>query len=63
MSNKEVSISRVDNRSFLNIGKENIEIADYGTKSSADGTTELLITIKGTASIFELSTNLEVQKL
>ena len=59
---KELKIGKVDNRKFLQIGTEVIEIQDYNVKSSADGTTELSITISGQASIFELSANLEALK-
>lgn len=56
----QISISRIDSRSFLQIGKEMIEAADYNIKSSADGSTELSVIIKGESSIFESSANLEM---
>lgn len=55
-----ISISRVDSRSFLQIGNEQVEVSDYTIKSSADGSTELSVIIKGSASMFETSANLEV---
>lgn len=55
-----ISIIRTDSRSLLQIGNEQIEVADYNLKSSADGSTELAIVIKGNATIFESSANLEV---
>lgn len=53
-----IRISRTDNRSFLQIGDEQVEIYDFNLKSSADGSTELSVVIKGSSSIFELSANL-----
>lgn len=54
----QISISRIDSRSFLQINNETIEIVDYNIKSSADGSTELSVIIKGESSIFESSANL-----
>lgn len=59
----DISISRIDSRSFLKIGNEQIEVADYTIKSSADGFTELSVVIRGTASIFDLLASLEVPML
>ena len=59
---KEIKLLRVDERSLLQIGNEQIEISDYNLKSSADGSTELSIVIKGQTTIFELSANLEEQR-
>lgn len=56
----DLRLSRIDERSILQIGSEQIEVSDYSIKSSADGSTELSVVFKGQASIFELSTNLEV---
>lgn len=56
----DIKLSRIDNRSFLQIGSEQIEITDYNIKSSADGTTELSVIIKCKTSIFESSANLGV---
>ncbi len=56
--NVQISISRIDSRSFLQINNETIEIVDYNIKSSADGSTELSVIIKGESSIFKSSANL-----
>ena len=55
----EITIHRIDSRSFLQIGNEQVEISDYNVKSSANGITELNITINGNSNVFELSANLE----
>ena len=54
----DVKIVRVDNRSLMQIGETQIEVADYNIKSSADGSTELSVTIKENAPTFELSASL-----
>lgn len=54
-----ISINSVDSRSYLQIGKEMVEISDYKVKSSADGSTELTVTITGLCSEFALSANLK----
>lgn len=58
----EVKLLKVDKRILLQVGDKKIEVADYNLKSSADGSTELSIVLKGHASIFELSANLEEQR-
>ncbi len=55
---KEIRIGRTEERSFLQIGNETIEVDDYEIKSSANSITELRVTIKGTANIFESSVSL-----
>ena len=55
----EITIHRIDSRSFLQIGNEQVEISDYNVKSSANGITELNITVSGNSNVFELSANLE----
>ena len=45
-------------KAFKEVGKEMIEVSDYSLKSSADGSTELSVTIKGKANVFETSANL-----
>lgn len=57
----EITLLRVDSRSYLRIGSESVEVSDYQVKSSADGTTELSVVISGSSSVFELSANLEKQ--
>ena len=59
----DVKIVRVDNRSLMQIGETQIEVADYNIKSSADGSTELSVTIKENAPTFELSASLEPPKI
>ena len=54
----EISILKVDNRNLLRIKNEEIEVADYDIKNSADGSTELSVIIKGCTSIFESSASL-----
>lgn len=58
----DVKIVRVDDRSLMQIGETQIEVADYNIKSSADGSTELSVTIKENAPTFELSASLESPK-
>lgn len=57
-----IRITRSENRMAMEIGNSNIEISDYNIKSSADGTTELTVTIKGNANLFDLSANLEAER-
>lgn len=57
---KQISIQRIDNRKFLKIEEESVEISDYKVVSSADGTTELTVSIKGVFTVFDLSTSLEI---
>ncbi len=56
-----ITINKVDNRSFLKIGSEQIEVSDYNVKSTASGVTELNVTIRGTSNVFEMSANLKEQ--
>ena len=58
----DVKIVRVDNRSLMQIGVTQIELADFNIKSSAVGSTELSITTKENAPTFELSASLESPK-
>ena len=46
----------------MQLGETQIEVADYNIKSSADGSTELSVTIKENAPTFELSASLESPK-
>lgn len=57
----DLKLIKVDSRCFLEIGTEQIEVADYDLKSSASGDTELLVLIKGQVSELELSVSLEAQ--
>lgn len=54
----EIVLHKEESRNFLQVGKEMIEISDYSLKSSADGSTELSVIIKGKANVFETSANL-----
>lgn len=62
-SNKDISIKRIESRTFFVMGNQSIEIEDYKIVSSGNGDTELTVIFKGKSSIFEMSANLEVQKL
>lgn len=53
-----LKVSKVDERIFFQLNNEIVEIKDYKIKSSADGSTELLIVIEGNANVFDLSANL-----
>ena len=53
-----LKVSKVDERKFFQINNEIVEIKDYKIKSSADGSTELLIVIEGNVNVFETSANL-----
>lgn len=59
-SNTDISIKRIESRTFFVIGNQSIEVKDYKIVSSGNGDTELTLVLKGNASIFELSTNLKV---
>lgn len=48
-----VKVTKIDDRKFLCINHEVLEIADYNLKSSADGSTELSLIIKGNVSEFD----------
>lgn len=54
----EIRIKRTENRCFMEMGGELIELSDYNLKSSADGTTELAVVIKSQTNLFEMSANL-----
>ncbi len=54
----DIKLSTIDNRAFLQIGAEQIEVFDYSIKSSADGETELCVTIKGVPRELELKASL-----
>ena len=62
-SNKDISIKRIVSRTFFVMENQSIEIEDYKIVSSGNGDTELTLIFKGKASIFEMSANLEAQKL
>lgn len=54
-----IRVSRVDERKFLQINDEMIEVKEYQIKSSADGSTEISVVIEGKTSEFDLSANLK----
>ena len=53
-----LKVSKVEERKFFQINNEIVEIKNYKIKSSADGSTELLIVIEGNVNVFETSANL-----
>lgn len=57
----DITIERDGYKTFFKMGNEKIEITDYQIKSSADGTAELVVAIKGIPNIFEMSANLKVK--
>lgn len=57
----DLVISKIDSRCFLQIGSEQVELSDYTVKSSANGITELNITISGSTNKFEMSASLKEQ--
>lgn len=54
-----ISIIQSGSRYLLGIGSETVEVSDYKIQSSADGKTELCVTIKGVPRELELTTSLE----
>ena len=58
----DISISQSGSRYLLGIGSEKIEVSDYKMQSSADGETELCVTIKGVPRELELRASLEEQR-
>lgn len=55
----DLQIMKMDDETILLVGNEKIPVDDYSIKSSADGTTELTLSIKGLATILELSASLK----
>lgn len=56
--NKDISIKRIESRTFFVMGNQSIEVKDYKIVSSGNGDMELTLVLKGNASIFEMSTSL-----
>ena len=52
-------VSKIDEHKFFQINNEIVEIKDYTIKSSADGSTELLIVIEENANVFDSSATLK----
>ena len=50
-----IRVTKIDERKFLCINNVMVEVADYNIKSSADGSTELSVVIKGDVSVFDSS--------
>ena len=57
-SNKDISIKRIESRTFFVMGNQSIEVKDYKIVSSGNGDMELTLVLKGNASIFEMSASL-----
>lgn len=55
---REVSIIQSGSRSLLGIGSETVEVSEYNIQSSADGETELCVTIRGVPKELELKASL-----
>lgn len=58
-NNTDISIKKIESRTFLGVGNQSIEVKDYKLVSSGNGETELTLVLKGNASIFEMSASLE----
>ncbi len=54
----DISIIQSGSRYLLSIGSEKVEVSDYKIQSSADGETELCVTIKGVPRELELKASL-----
>lgn len=54
----DISIKRIESRTFFVMGNQSIEVKDYKIISSGNGDTELMLVLKGNASIFEMSASL-----
>lgn len=55
----DIRVTKLEDRCFLQIDSKKIEIAEYKIKSSADGETELSVTVRGVTPIFEMSASLK----
>ena len=58
-NNTDISIKKIESRTFLVVGNQSIEVKDYKLVSSGNGETELTLVLKGNASIFEMAASLE----
>ena len=54
----DISIKRIESRTFFVMGNQSIEVKDYKIISSGNGDAELTLVLKGNASIFEMSASL-----
>lgn len=57
-NNTDISIKKIESRTFWVVGNQSIEVKDYKLVSSGNGETELTLVLKGNASIFEMSASL-----
>lgn len=57
-NNTDISIKKIESRTFFVVGNQSIEVKDYKLVSSGNGETELTLVLKGNASIFEMSASL-----
>lgn len=57
-NNTDISIKRIESRTFFIMGNQSIEVKDYKIVSSGNGDMELTLVLKGNASIFEMSASL-----
>lgn len=57
-NNTDISIKKIESRTFLVVGNQSIEVKDYKLVSSGNGETELTLVLTGNASIFEMSASL-----
>ncbi len=57
-NNTDISIKRIESRTFFVMGNQSIEVKNYKIVSSGNGDTELTLVLKGNASIFEMSASL-----
>lgn len=58
----DITIIQSGDRYLLSIGSEKVEVSDYKIQSSADGETELCVTIKGVPRELELKASLAEQR-
>lgn len=58
----DISIIQSESRYLLCVGSEKVEVSDYKIQSSADGETELCVTIKGVSKELELKASLADQR-
>lgn len=57
-NNTDISIKKIESRTFWVVGNQSIEVKDYKLVSSGNGETELTLVLKGNASTFEMSASL-----
>ena len=57
-NNTDISIKKIESRTFWVVGNQSIEVKDYKLVSSGNGETALTLVLKGNASTFEMSASL-----